>query len=408
VRVKLAGVTETRLQDRERAIEVLRELLADARNREATWDDLERLYAQSGRNAELAELLAERVEHAAHSGDSASAQRKAWDLVGLREAALADADGAVVALQRLRTLSPQDARVLRELVRLHDKAGRHAEAAAALRELAGMQAGSDAVTTLLSLAELATGKLADAVLAEDALRSALALEPDHAVARQRLRAHLEATAQHGKLAALLIEDAEAAATPAEQAAAFSGVAAIYSGKLADPGRAVQLLERASALVPDDRGVLLALCDLYIAAQRQTDAVPVLEKIIASYAGRRAKEVAVYEHRLGQAYESAGQLDDALKHYDAAFKIDLTSVAVLRDLGRLCLERGDLDRAQKTYRALLLQKLGPELGLTKADVYFRLGEVSAKQGDKPKAKAMLERAISEAGQHPAAKAMLEQL
>jgi tetratricopeptide (TPR) repeat protein len=103
-----------------------------------------------------------------------------------------------------------------------------------------------------------------------------------------------------------------------------------------------------------------------------------------------------------------RLDDALKHYDNAFKIDLTSVAVLRDLGRLCLARGDLDRAQKTYRALLLQKLGEEQGITKSEVYYRLGEISVQQGDKVKAKAMLERAISEAGQHPAAKALLEQL
>jgi TolA-binding protein len=84
------------------------------------------------------------------------------------------------------------------------------------------------------------------------------------------------------------------------------------------------------------------------------------------------------------------------------------VPVLRDLGRLCLARGDLDRAQKTYRALLLQKLGDDAGIQKADVYYYLGEISAKQGDKPKAKAMLERAITEAGQHAKASALLAQL
>jgi hypothetical protein len=47
-----------------------------------------------------------------------------------------------------------------------------------------------------------------------------------------------------------------------------------------------------------------------------------------------------------------------------FKIDPTSVPILRDLGRLCLQ-GDLDRAQKTCRALLSQKLGPPLAITSA-------------------------------------------
>jgi tetratricopeptide (TPR) repeat protein len=98
----------------------------------------------------------------------------------------------------------------------------------------------------------------------------------------------------------------------------------------------------------------------------------------------------------------------MKHYDGAFKIDLTNVHILRDLGRLCMQSGDLDRAQKTYRALLLQKLGPDSGIAKADVYFHLGQISFQHGDKIKAKAMLERAVAEAGDHPEAKSLLDRL
>jgi tetratricopeptide (TPR) repeat protein len=104
----------------------------------------------------------------------------------------------------------------------------------------------------------------------------------------------------------------------------------------------------------------------------------------------------------------GNLEEALQHYDAAFKIDLTNVQILRDLGRICLQKGDLERAQKTYRALLLQKLGPDSGIRKADIYFYLGDIAARQGEKAKAKSMLERAISEAGEHEQAKQLLETL
>ncbi|HET8939448.1 MAG TPA: tetratricopeptide repeat protein, partial [Polyangiales bacterium] len=197
-------------------------------------------------------------------------------------------------------------------------------------------------------------------------------------------------------------------SPTEQAALLREIASVRHDKLNDADGAVACLERAVALVPEDRQALLVLCDLYMSARRAQDAIAVLEKLIASYGGRRAKEVAVFEHRMGQAYEGLGLSNIALKHYDNAFKIDLTSVPVLRDLGRLCLVLGDLERAQKTYRALLLQRLGPEHGITKSDVYFRLGEISFRQGDKVKAKAMLERAISEAGQHREAQALLEQL
>jgi tetratricopeptide (TPR) repeat protein len=178
--------------------------------------------------------------------------------------------------------------------------------------------------------------------------------------------------------------------------------------LNDPGRAANALERAVSLDPEDRAALLPLCDLYIAAGRQSDAIPVLEKIIASYGTRRAKEVATYHHRLGQAYEGMGKNAEALASFDAAFKIDLTSVAILRDLGRICYTTGDWDRAQKTFRALLLQKLDANSGITKGDVYFYLGDITAKQGDPKKAITMLDRALVEQPGHPAAVALLAQL
>ena len=71
---------------------------------------------------------------------------------------------------------------------------------------------------------------------------------------------------------------------------------------------------------------------------------------------------------------------ALAELDQAFKIDPGSVAVLRDLGApRRIEMGDLDRAQKTYRALLLQKLDATSPITKGEVFFHLGEISQQTG-----------------------------
>ena len=94
--------------------------------------------------------------------------------------------------------------------------------------------------------------------------------------------------------------------------------------------------------------------------------------------------------------------------DQAFKIDPGSVAVLRDLGALSIEMGDLDRAQKTYRALLLQKLDGTSPITKGEVFFRLGEISSRQGDKAKAVQMLERALENEPNNASAKTLLADL
>lgn len=241
------------------------------------------------------------------------------------------------------------------------------------------------------------------------MRRALSLDEASVETRDRLKAHYEKNKEYNKLIEVLAAQEQATADTAGKVALLTRMADICFQQLKDAPSAIVHLERAASLTPDDRNILLPLCDLYIAAERQKDAIPVLERIIGSYAGRRAKEVAVYQHRLGRALESMGDLDGAMKHYDAAFKIDLTNVHILRDLGLICRKLGDLERSQKTFRALLLQKLGPDAGIAKADVYYYLGEISVKQNDKAKAKGMLERAVSEAGgKHEAAQKLLAEL
>jgi tetratricopeptide (TPR) repeat protein len=271
-----------------------------------------------------------------------------------------------------------------------------------------VQEGEEAIETQYTIAELAQAKLGDPARSEQALRRAYDLDPTSDKAREALKTHYEKHGQPDRLAEMLIIDEQETKDPKEKVKLLKRIAGLYGGPLADPGAAAPFLERASQMDPEDREVLLPLCDLYIAAGRQTDAIPVLEQIIASYGSRRNKEVAVYHHRLGKAKASMGDVDGAMQAYDAAFKVDLTNVQVLSDLGRLCLTRGDYDRAQKTFRALLLQKLSPDDGITKADVYFYLGDISAKQGDAKKGMSMLERALAEDSGHAEASALLAQL
>ena len=95
----------------------------------------------------------------------------------------------------------------------------------------------------------------------------------------------------------------------------------------------------------------------------------------------------------------------MKEYDAAFRIDLTNVEILRDLGKLCMNQGDYARAQKTFRALLLQRLGADSGLTKSNVYTLIGECQVELGDMTKAKGMLRRALDEDPDNAQAQALL---
>jgi Flp pilus assembly protein TadD len=140
---------------------------------------------------------------------------------------------------------------------------------------------------------------------------------------------------------------------------------IHLGKRSDPAAGAALLAEASELAPQDRDLLLALCDAYSASGRGKDAVAALEKIVESYGGRRSKDLAVIHHRIAKAHLADGDREAALAELDVAFKIDPGSIAVLRDLGVLALDLADasagdeakakeyVERGSKTFLALLL-------------------------------------------------------
>src|SRR5262249_7334511 len=138
------------------------------------------------------------------------------------------------------------------------------------------------------------------------------------------------------------------------------------------------------------------------------AADVLERLIASFGTKRTKELSVYHHRLGRAKAKLGVKDVALAQYDLAFKINPGSIEVLRDLGVLALEVSDLDRAQKTFQALLLQRLDGSSGISKGQVFSYLGEVNLKRGDKAKAMQMFERAVESEPSLESARSMLASL
>jgi tetratricopeptide (TPR) repeat protein len=404
-RVALARLAEQQFGDAAGAIEELMAILDEEPGHPTASAELERLYLESERWAELAALLDRRAQAAADAADVATEADLRRRAAKVAEEHLDDAAAAVASLERAHELAPDDADTLRWLVRLVEASGDWEAVTRHLSALLDFESGDAAIATAHRLAEIADEQLGVLETAESALQRALA-NGAGADTRERLKALYEKHDAFDRLVAVLVDEEAQASEAADKVALLTRIAELSRDRLGDPGSAASYLERAVALVPDDRDALLGLCDLYIAANRQADAIPVLEKIIGSYGGRRAKEVAVYQHRLGQAHEGMGNLDAAFEHYDAAFKIDLTNAKVLADLGRLSLARDDLARAQKSYRALLLQKLGPDVGIEKADVYFHLGEVSLKQGDKVKAKAMLERAINEAGEHEAARALLD--
>jgi tetratricopeptide (TPR) repeat protein len=389
------------------AIETLRSVLDEESGDKDAVLLLSQLYEKAGRDEDLAELLRSQIDFAEERKDPKAALALTVRLGEIYESRLGDAGKAIETYQAVLERDVVHRGALEALARLFEARSDARGASEMLERLLVQSHGKDAVGISLRLADVFT-KLKDDESVERALEGGLRAEPSHAEIRQRLLQAYEKTGKWGRVAELMAEGAEATNDTAEKVRVFRAAAELHLSKQKDPASAALLLEKAAALAPSDRELLLVLCDAYSAAGRSKEAATALEKAIASFAGKRSKELAGMHQRLSRAYLADGDKTRALAELDHAFKIDPGSIVVLRDLGNLSIDIGDLDRAQKTYRALLLQKLDGGSPITKGEVFLRLGEISGKQGDKAKAVQMLERALENDPNLAPAKNLLAEL
>ncbi|HEU4410540.1 MAG TPA: tetratricopeptide repeat protein [Polyangiaceae bacterium] len=410
LRLELAQLQARALDAPDDAIDTLRAVLDEEPGQPEAVVRLSELYEQADRDHDLAELLEAQLSLAAERGDLAAETTYQVRLGELYESSLDDRAKAVATYEAVLARDPSHRGALHAVARLYEARNDDERAVAALGRLLDLEHGDKLVDVALRLAEAHGRKPSPEGdrAAVAALERAFAEDPSRPDVRSKLRTLHERLENWGRLAELLEREADAAPEPAQKVALLRQAAALYGERQRDPAAAAALLERASSLAPDDRELLFALCDAYAATGRGREAARALEKVVASYGGKRSKELASVHHRLANAYAAEGERDKALAELDSAYKIDPSSVPILKDLGELASSMGDLERAQKTYRALLLQKLDAQAPITKAEVFFHLGEILHRQGDKPKAILMLERAVETDAKMAKARELLAEL
>jgi tetratricopeptide (TPR) repeat protein len=241
------------------------------------------------------------------------------------------------------------------------------------------------------------------------LRTAVALDPGHVEANQALMEHCLETDNHQGLLEAKLRAEAYLEEPEEKVSTLLEIAELQFGPIADPQGAVATLEKARELAPGNKDVLLKLSDAYVDSGRQDDAIPVIESLIdAETAGgkKRSRKAAVYHQRLAKAYLARGDREKGLEHLEGAYKLDISNIDVLVSLGQLYYEREDYDKAVKLFRALLLQRFDAATApVSKADIYWYVGDISLKQGEPRKAKGMFQRGLDEDRDHEQCKAGL---
>jgi tetratricopeptide (TPR) repeat protein len=406
LRMELSTLRAERFAELDAAIELLRIVIEEEPGRKEAVVQLGELYERGKRYEDLAVLLGEQIAAARARGDSNAELSFQERLGDVFEKRLDDRGKAIETYESILTRNPQHRGALEALIRLYQMAGDHAAAARSLETLLGASSGEEAqrLATILAVEYRA---LSDLDRAATALERGLAVDPKNGAIRNALRALYEESSAWEKLAGLIAGDADIAASVDEKVKLLRNAATIHATKRSDHGSSAELLEKATSIKPDDRELMLELCDAYSASGRGRAAVEVLEKIVLSFGGKRSKELAEIHRRLSKAYLSDGDMPRAMDELDKAFRIEPGNVFVLKELGDVSVKMGDLKRAQQMFRALLLQKLEDGGPITKAQVFMNLGDVHLRLGEKPKAVQMLERAIQTDSSLEHAKELLAQ-
>ncbi len=378
-----------------RAVAALEENLGESPRHDATVRALSSLFARDGKHSELEVLFARQAKLAEDASETTLAADLHDRAANVAETKLGDVPSAITHLRRVVDLEPRP-KALDALARLSTTARDHEAAAGYLDRLRDMADGPAraAITLRLADALIAAGKKSDA---QDRLESEVRRDPEADHVRMRLAEMYRAAQSWRALAELLTEGAAHAPDKATRLGRLREAADLHRSRTGEPERAIPLLEQASDLSPDDKDVKLALADALGAASRFDEARTLLRTLVEAFGGRRPKERAPVHYHLARLDLAVGDRARALVELDAATRIDPANPEILRTLAELARDDGQLDRAERSYRALLTvlrrqEEIAEDAPISRSQVMFELSKIAGRQGEPDRAKEILESAF----------------
>jgi tetratricopeptide (TPR) repeat protein len=395
------------LGESERALGVLRENLAESPRDRDTSALLASQLEADARTTELRDLFRDQAALAEKDGDATAAAELWYRAAVACESKLADNEAAAELYARVVALAPH-AESYDALARLASARGDHDRAAEHLEKLRDLvdEAARAEVTLRLVDALTAAGRDDQA---RARLEQATEAHPKDESIRARLAQLYRERSDWPKLARLLAAAASHAPDKSARLARLRDAAAIHRQKCDEPHEAVPLLEQACDLEPNEQAIRLALADALGAAGRFDDARALLKTLIDAFGGRRPKERAPVHYQLAQLELAMGNRARALVELDSATRIDPANPEILRTLAELARDDGQLERAEKSYRALLvvLRRQEEDGPIARSEVLLELSAIAARQNDGERAREIKESALEAATRSDFEEERLEQ-
>ncbi len=377
-------------------VEALLDNLKEHPGHDDSLSALTSVLSDKGRNLQLADFISGHADLLERRGDRARAARLWFQAAGLSEQELADVRRALSCHRRVVALEP-NLESLDALARLHGDLEEFSEAIPWLEQrLSRTPAGEEHTTIVMRLAQSYVG----AKKVEHALRTlnrANADNPGEGEIRGFLSALLREHERWEPLADLLLASADHITDPREAETALREAITINLERLQAHDRAVPGLQKLHELRLDDREIHVQLADALHIAGRLEESRDEFEQLIRSFGRRRSRERARIHYRLARVLVDENNRAGALAQLDEAARIDRNNSEILVMLADVSRQSGDLVRAERAYRALLLaaRRDPTRASAGEAQVLYELSRLARERGEQAQAVELLDSAVTQA-------------
>ncbi|MGE0785424.1 MAG: hypothetical protein AB7S26_07040 [Sandaracinaceae bacterium] len=381
-------------------IGVLRQNLEEQPGHAASCEQLAEILTARKQHDELSRLFTTQAGAVERLGEPSRAADLWARAAVLFETSLGNVDSALDAYRRVVSLEATPT-ALDALARLHLERGEPAVAAEWLHRRFE-SAGDDErgpIALRLAGAHIDAGNASGAMAVLERL---VARDPSASEARRRLAALYREANAYEPLAQLLSDGAPHEDSAEVRLAYVREAADLYENQLNLPDRAIPILQMGIELAPDDNELKSKLALGLRVAGRLDEARAILEALAESFGRRRSPERAAVHFQLAQVAHAGGDLEEAQSQLEKARKMDMSHPGILRMAGRLAAEAGQLDRAEKAYRALLLvvrrlDATAEDLEVGASEVLYELSAIAKLHDDEDQADELLETALATAAQ-----------
>ncbi|MDB4962464.1 MAG: Tetratricopeptide 4 [Myxococcales bacterium] len=396
---KLVGIVE----ERGGRLDALKANLEERPGHEASIDAVADLLSSKGQHRALVDLLESQAQRLETAAETPRAARLWARYAQVAETDTKEVERAISGHRRVVALAPTSDS-LRALARLNLERSQPGQAVPWLESLLGVVPPAE---RLLVVSQLAKAHLS----ANQPDRAIAAIEvnlddKEQALELRQLLAELYRTAEaweplarHLTRSLPLLKDEKLAREFAREAST------IYLTRLGSPAKAIPALETALALDPTDKDLRTALAIGQRVAGKLVEARTALTELINDFGRRRSPERAALHVELARVSLAEGKIDEAMTEMESASKMDASNASIQKELAEMARSAGQLDKAERTYRALLLvvrrQPAGDdEAAVGASEVLFELHELASSRGEADQAKELLESAMETAIQSDA--------